>query len=113
MYFKIATFLFILNMIFFLRPVILSLVLYKKLTVLGTLKRLFNFLIMIPIEILRIVFLRQIKYYVDPNEERIFNEIYSNQLIYVGFGNKKLGIFFNIMSQILMIFFFVYGLFNF
>ena len=67
MYFKIATFLFILNMIFFLRPVILSLVLYKKLTVLGTLKRLFNFLIMIPIEILRIVFLRQIKYYVDPN----------------------------------------------
>ena len=112
MYLEIAKVLFVINMIFLLRPLILSRVLYKEITFLGTLKRLINFLVKIPVEFLRMIFLRQIKWSYNIKEDRIFSDIYKQQVIFIGFGNHKLGLFFNIIVQLLMIIFFLIGVFD-
>ncbi len=109
MFLEIATALFIVNMVFFLRPLILSRILYKKITFFGTIKRFLVFLIKIPIELLRIIFFNKFKYSVNTKENEIFNDIYNNQIIKIGFGNKKFGLFLNILSQLMMIIFFILG----
>lgn len=113
MFFEIAAVLFIVNMVFFLRPLLLSRILHKKITFLGTLKRFLIFLIKIPIELLRIIFFNKFKYSINSMENEIFNELYNNQLTKVGFGNRKFGIAINILSQFLMFLFFILGLFSF
>ena len=112
MFIEIAAILFVVNMVFFLRPLILSRILYKKITFFGTLKRLIIFLLKIPIEFLRIIFLNKLKYTINTKENDIFQELYNYQLMKIGFGNKKLGIIINISSQFLMFLFFILGILN-
>lgn len=110
MFLEISIILFIVNMLFFLRPLILSRILYKKITFFGTTKRLLIFLLKIPVEFLRIIFLNKFKYTINTKENEIFQGLYNNQLIKIGFGNKKFGIIINLLSQFFMFLFFILGI---
>ncbi len=109
MFFEIASLFFIVNMVFFLRPLILSRILHKKITFFGTLKRFLIFLMKIPIEFLRIIFFNKFKYSINSIENEIFNELYNDQLTKIGFGNRKFGLVLNILSQLMMIILFILG----
>jgi len=102
-YYEIATLLLYYHISFFSIAILVSLC-DKPLTFFGTMKRVFKFIFSIIKETLRAIFLRQIK---TPSHTQNFDLIYTNQLKFIGFGNKKTGKLINISLIILMVIFYL------
>tara|TARA_B100000767_G_C19501424_1_gene424458 strand:- start:201 stop:545 length:345 start_codon:yes stop_codon:yes gene_type:complete len=109
-YFAIGTFLFAINMIFFLRPLFLAFFIKKNL--LQILLQIFKIIIGFIKSIFTIIFSRRVYY--NPNSETSlkFEYFYQKQLIWSGGGSKKRGVAVVLTLNALMIISFLLGVFS-
>tara|TARA_B100000524_G_C23585179_1_gene346908 strand:+ start:543 stop:887 length:345 start_codon:yes stop_codon:yes gene_type:complete len=109
-YFTIGKLFFTINMIFLLRPVILSFFGGKNL--LQVLSQIFKIIFGIVKGIFTVIFTGRI--YFKPYSETSlkFEDIYQNQILWLGGGNKKKGHIINLSLIAMMIIPFLLGLFS-
>ena len=109
-YFIIGSFLFAINIIFFLRPLFLAFFTGKNL--LQILYQVFKIILGIIKSVFTIIFLRRVYYKPYSETSLKFEDFYQRQIIWTGGGNKKRGLIINISLIAMMMISFLLGIFS-
>lgn len=109
-YFTIGKLFFTINMIFFLRPVILSFFGGKNFS--QVLSQIFKIIFGIVKGVFTFIFTRRIYYKPYIESSLKFEDIYQNQILWLGGGNKKKGHIINISFLAMMIIPYLLGIFS-
>tara|TARA_B100000900_G_scaffold69373_2_gene54619 strand:- start:3971 stop:4309 length:339 start_codon:yes stop_codon:yes gene_type:complete len=106
-YFTIAELFFTINMIFFFRPVILAFFGEKNLV--EILSQIVKIIFGIIKGFFTVIFTRRIYYKPYSETSQKFENLYQNQILWIGGGNKLRGNIINILSYVIMIISYIYG----
>jgi hypothetical protein len=109
-FFAVAIVLFGLNMCFLLRPVLISL--FGRKNFLQILLQIIKIIFVFIKGILSAIFLRRVYYRPYSKNFLRFEEVYDEQILWVGRGSKKRGALINLSLLALMIISFLIGVFS-